>query len=312
MKILELETTHTAPFKILFEVLKDMLTETNIIFRSGNKKVEGSETDPGEATTNTDIEESDCMKISAIDPTKTVLINVKLDGEHFNKFVCKKKKICIGVNLSRFYKVIKTLNKNDILSLSVDHENKNYLEIKIDSPDEKKNSEFNFKLLDLDEDKTKIPEVSFDAVVTMESQEFNRLCREMNNIADYVEIKCLHDKIIFTCKGDFTDRKTTYRTSSSSTEDDTILVSISHASTKKADAPQIVQGIFELKNLVLFSKCTTLCNEIEIYIRNRFPLVIKYTVATLGRILLCLTPIKDETVRNAKYGEDEEYYSDAE
>lgn len=310
MKILDLETTHTAPFKILFEVLKDMLTETNIIFRSGNKKIEGSETDPSEAPLSTEMEESDCMKISAIDPTKTVLINVKLDGEHFNKFVCKRKKICIGVNLSRFYKVIKTLNKNDILSLSVDHENKNYLEIKIDSPDEKKNSEFNFKLLDLDEDKTKIPEVSFDAVVTMESQEFNRLCREMNNIADYVEIKCLHDKIIFTCKGDFTDRKTTYRTSASTTEDETILVSISHASTQKPDAPQIVQGIFELKNLVLFSKCATLCNEIELYIRNSFPLVIKYTVATLGRILLCLTPIKDETVRNAKYGDDEEYYSD--
>lgn len=309
MKILYLETTHTTPFKILFEVLKDMLTETNIIFRSGGKKTEDSEA-PSDQDASDKNEESDCMKISAIDPTKTVLINVKLEGEHFNKFVCKKKKICIGVNLSRFYKVIKTLNKNDILSLAVDHENKNYLEIKIDSPDEKKNSEFNFKLLDLDEDKTKIPEISFDAVITMESQEFNRLCREMHNIADYVEIKCLEDKIIFTCKGDFTDRKTTYRTSASENEDETILVSISHASTKKPDAPQIVQGIFELKNLVLFSKCASLCNEIEIYIKNDFPLVIKYTVATLGRILLCLTPIKDDTTKS--YQAEEEYYSDHE
>jgi proliferating cell nuclear antigen PCNA len=314
MKILDLETTHTAPFKILFEVLKDMLTETNIIFRSGSKKTDDSDTAPGPGDQDAaeKCEETDCMKISAIDPTRTVLINVKLEGEHFNKFVCKKKKICIGVNLGRFYKVIKTLNKNDILSLSVDHENKNYLEIKIDSPDEKKNSEFNFKLLDLDEDKTKIPDISFDAVITMESQEFNRLCREMHNIAEYVEIKCLADKIIFTCKGDFTDRKTTYRTNSSGNEDETILVSISHASTKRKDAPQIVQGIFELKNLVLFSKCASLCNEIEIYMKNNFPLIIKYTVASMGRILLCLTPIRDDTTKNSNYQQEAEYYSDQE
>ena len=311
MKILDLETTHTVPFKVLFEVLKDMLTETNIIFRSGSKKTEDSDVQD-ESDKNDRCEESDCMKISAIDPTKTVLINVKLEGEHFNKFVCKKKKICIGINLGRFYKVIKTLNKSDILSLSVDHENKNYLEIKIDSPDEKKNSVFNFKLLDLDEDKTKIPEITFDAVITMESQEFNRLCREMHNIADYVEITCLRDKIIFTCKGDFTDRKTTYRTSSSGDEDETILVSISHASTEKKDAPQIVQGIFELKNLVLFSKCASLCNEIELFMKNSFPLVVKYTVATLGRVLLCLTPIKADNTAATSYGNEEEFYSGSE
>ena len=307
MKILDLETTHTVPFKVLFEVLKDMLTETNIIFRSNRRNDDDSETNPADKEKG---DESDCMKITAIDPTKTVLINIKLEGTQFNKFVCKKKKISIGVNLTRFYKVIKTLNKNDILSLSVDHENKNYLEIKIDCPEEKKTSIYNFKLLDLDEDKNNIPEISFDAVITMESQEFNKLCREMNNIADYVEMKCLADKIIFTCKGDFTDRKTTYRTSTSASDDETILVSISHKSTTDKTAPQIVQGIFQLKNLVLFSKCATLCNEIEIYLKNDFPVVIKYTVASLGVCHLCLVPISDESTRDSKYDEEAEFYSD--
>ena len=34
MKILNVETEHTGPFKVLFEVLKDMLTEVNIDFMS--------------------------------------------------------------------------------------------------------------------------------------------------------------------------------------------------------------------------------------------------------------------------------------
>lgn len=325
MKILEVETEHTAPFKVLFEVLKDMLTETNIEFRSSPKKNKNEfEDDPEEEldedaedteeknNKNKKQEEKDCMKITAIDPTKTVLINLKLDGANFSKFTCKKNKLLLGVNLACFYKLIKRMGKNDILTLSVDHDNKNFLKILIDSPEEKKSTDFDLKLLDLDETKISIPEIAFDAVITMDSQEFNKLCREMYNIADYVEIRCLKDKIIFTCKGDFANGKTTYRTSSDKEEDEneSILVSINHASTKSDAAPLIVQGIFELKNLVLFSKCASLCNDIEIYMKNDFPLVIKYTVATLGRILLCLTPIKEETTKNANYSDEEEYYSD--
>lgn len=334
MKILEIETEHTGPFKVLFEVLKDMLTETNIEFVSTQKKSKGNKNDvdsenENETETETEMEiemetetdtdtnkkkkENNCMKINAIDPTKTVLINLKLDGINFNKFVCRKSKLSVGVNLGCFYKLIKSMGKNDILSLDVDHDNKNYLNIKIDSPDEKKDSVFKMKLLDLDETKMFIPEITFDAVITMDSQEFNKLCREMNNIADYVEIKCLTDKIIFTCKGEYAERQTTYRASTlkDTDEEENILVSISHASkTIGSGAPQIVQGIFELKNLVLFSKCASLCNDIEIYMKNNFPLVIKYTVATLGRILLCLTPITEDTTKNANYSDEEEYYSD--
>jgi len=337
MKILEVVTEHTAPFKVLFEVLKDMLTETNIEFIAtpkSKKKNDGDDENEDDEEYEDEEEEEEeedndctetkskkkkekaCLKINAIDPTKTVLINLKLDGSNFNKFVCRKNKLFIGVNLGCFYKLIKSMGKNDILTLAVDHDNKNYLNIKIDSPDEKKDSEFNMKLLDLNESKMSIPEITFDAVITMDSQEFNKLCREMNNIADYVEIKCLTDKIIFTCKGEYADRKTTYRTTSNKEDDENehILVSISHASTKMKGnaAPQIVQGIFELKNLVLFSKCASLCNDIEIYMKNNFPLVIKYTVATLGRILLCLTPIKEETTKNANYSDEEEFYSDNE
>lgn len=330
MKLFELITEHTGPWKILFEVLKDMLTETNIEIiatpqskknnddqeddEDDNQDIEDDEDDDTKTETKNKKKDKDCLKINAVDPTKTVLINLKLDGVNFNKFVCKQSKLLIGINLGCFYKLIKSMGKNDILSLSLDHDNKNYLNIKIDSPEEKKDSEFNMKLLDLNESKMSIPEITFDAVITMDSQEFNKLCREMNNIADYVEIKCLTDKIIFTCKGEYADRKTTYRTSSNDDENENILVSISHASTqtKGSTAPQIVQGIFELKNLVLFSKCASLCNDIEIYMKNNFPLVIKYTVATLGRILLCLTPIKEETTKNANYSEEEEFYSDDE
>ena len=42
-------------------------------------------------------------------------------------------------------------------------------------------------------------------------------------------------------------------------------------------------------NLGYFIKCTNLCSQIEIYLENDLPLVVKYDVASLGSIKLCLS-----------------------
>ena len=48
---------------------------------------------------------------------------------------------------------------------------------------------------------------------------------------------------------------------------------------------------FSLKNLGYFIKCTNLCGQIEMYLENDLPLVVKYSVASLGEIKLCLAPL---------------------
>ena len=58
----------------------------------------------------------------------------------------------------------------------------------------------------------------------------------------------------------------------------------------KVNDTEIVQGVFALKHLVLFTKCTNLCNSIEMYLKNDYPIIIKYSIASLGSIKLCLAP----------------------
>jgi hypothetical protein len=69
----------------------------------------------------------------------------------------------------------------------------------------------------------------------------------------------------------------------------------------------IVQGVYELKNIVLFTKCSNLCNDISIYMKNDFALTSIYTIATLGNITIALSPVKEENIRNITYN-----YSDDE
>ena len=56
---------------------------------------------------------------------------------------------------------------------------------------------------------------------------------------------------------------------------------------------EIIQGVFQLKHLFLFTKCTNLCPSIEIYLKNDAPLILRYTVANLGEVKLVLAPLKN-------------------
>jgi hypothetical protein len=61
-------------------------------------------------------------------------------------------------------------------------------------------------------------------------------------------------------------------------------------SIKKKDTAEIVTGNFSLPHLVLFTKCTNLCNNLEIQMKNDWFMLIRYVVANLGDVKLCLMP----------------------
>lgn len=298
MKILNVMTEYTNPFKLLIEVLKEILVETNIEFRANTKE--------------NDIDDS-YMKIMAIDTTNTVFIYLKLDGKEFAKFECKDKKITIGVNLGCFYKLIKAMDKDECLTLYMDSENKNMLNIKIDNPKFKKDTIYNLKLLELGIPKIVLPKIKYDSAIIMNSSEFHKICREMSVIADLVEIKCYEKEVVFTCKGDYANRITTFKVNDDLNEEiaknvDSVSITFNEKYKKNI---KIVQGIYELRNLALFSKCSQLCENIQIFMKNNKPLIINYTVASLGKVYLCLSPITNPEVDSGNkesFENDEKYY----
>ena len=66
---------------------------------------------------------------------------------------------------------------------------------------------------------------------------------------------------------------------------------------------QIFQGVYDIKYLCIFTKCTNLCANVEVFTKNDYPLVIRYYVASLGTIYLCLS---SKTVINNDYDSDSE------
>lgn len=251
---LEIKTVQSAAFRVLTEALKEILTDANFEIDSTG------------------------LKVMAMDSSHTVLVHLKLNAENFEHYHCESKKI-LGINMLNFFKLIKTMGNSDTLTLYLERDNESVLGIKIENSEKNTVTNYTLNLMDLHEENIQIPPAIFDSVITMPSVDFQKICRDMHNLADNLEIKSTENQLIFSCNGHFASQETSIGETNSGL-----------SFVKNENPDEIVQGVFALKHLVLFSKCTNLCNSIELFLKNDYPLILKYSVASLGDIKLCLAP----------------------
>jgi proliferating cell nuclear antigen len=217
------------------------------------------------------------FKIIAVNPSNTVLVYIKLPAKNFDKFYCKHDEKTIGLNLPNLYKFIRTMEKDATLSMFLDSDDMNYLLIKINNKNKNRVSNYKLNLLDLEKIKLDFNQAEFESYIRMPASDFQQTCKNMHNIAEFVEIKSIGKQLCFTCEGDIGSHEEIYGQK--------------EKGLKVNNEAEIVQGIYELKHLVAFTKCTPLCENIEIYMRNDYPLIIKYTIASLGEAYFCLSPV---------------------
>lgn len=297
VQILKVRTEHTIPFKTIFEVFKDVLGDVTIVFQRDSKteeaenKKKGKKKDKTDDPKNNDDSKNRGFKIVALDSTMTILVSLKLFESEFAEYMCIPTELPLGINLSHFNKLIKSLDKDESLTLTVDDSCLQYLNIIIDNPSRSCKTTYKLKLLDLNNSNYTLPSQSYDALITIPSGDFHRICSDMSGISDFVEITCTSKNVYLKCYGDVAERETVY------TADEKGISIVNGLNELGELRSPIVQGVYELKNITLFKKCSSLCTDIQIYMVNDYPIVIKYQIATLGRILLCISPVTDKEIK---------------
>jgi hypothetical protein len=116
--IVKIKTVQIAAFKTLIEALKDIFRDLNIRFLipyNEKTKQEGG------------------ISISAMNSNGNVYVKLKLPAKNFEEYICRPKNgdtsIVIGVNMGQFYKLIKTMNDEDNLTLFIEEGRINESEI---------------------------------------------------------------------------------------------------------------------------------------------------------------------------------------
>ena len=254
--LLNIKTIQASTFKQVIDALKEILMDVNL-----------------------EIDETG-IKIVAMDNTHIVLIHLKLEAEKFEIYECAKKTY-VGINMLRLHALIKTITNNDILSIYIKKDDPNHLGITIENNDKNYKTNYKLSVLDIDVLNLDIPPVDFHTIINMPSNYLQKIIRDMNNLAEFIEFRNIGDKLILSCKGDFCNQETILGAEKSQT------ITITKNSTDEEQ--EIIQGIFSLKYLSIFTKCTNLSNNVELYLKNNYPIILRYTIASLGEIKLCLS-----------------------
>ena len=181
-RIVEIKTVQSNAIRILVEALKDILTDVNLQISS-----EG-------------------IKIISMDGSRQAVVNLKLEATKFEKFYCKNPLIA-GLNMSSLYKIIKSVKNRDIITFYILQDLTTKLHIEIENKEKRTNILTVLKLLDIDEDILDIPNIEFDTVKTMPSNDFQSYIRELSIITNIVVLESNNNNFSLLGEGDFAETR---------------------------------------------------------------------------------------------------------
>ena len=264
------ETVQSIPFRTMTESLKEILVDCIFKF-----------TPMG-------------VSVVSMDNTKSIIVQLLLFKENIERYSCDDD-YYLGVNLNTFYKVIKTITTADAIAFRYSADDPKYLSISIESIEKRSKNTYRMQLLQFEHNEELTFDItSFDTVLQMQSYYFQKTCKDLMNTGGvYVELQTSQECVIFksddsllACELSLYETAEGFRFKKKPNEESEGVTSY---------------GVFTLKHLVTFTKCTTLCPVVTLYLQKEMPLVLQYQVANLGIIRYCIASLDESEKKNDKF-----------
>jgi proliferating cell nuclear antigen len=294
--ILELKTTQSLAIKIVTDTINSLLSDGNFTFYPYYIEDEETTNDSDKEIEilDTEAEEKKEPKkktiggviLKEVNKTGKILVYMRLDADKFDvyKYNYHKKKLTLGIDIGNLLKCLKCMSHFDTMSWIVDDDDINKLVIILESVERKEKKTFKLNLMDIEEENYTVEPIQFPYLITLPSQDFHKYCKDMGSSNDKIEIKATSKKLYLSGKGEIGNIEFEVGETNSG---------LSITSTTN-NTNEIVQGLFELKFLLIFTKCTNLCNQVTLYLKNDYPIIVTYQIAALGEIKLVLSPTKQD------------------
>lgn len=251
--VLTLKTVAPPVLVRILDVLKELVSDTNIIFSAKG------------------------MVISVMDANKVAYAYVNLPADHFDLYKCEGTHM-LGVNNAHFHKLIKNCTNRDELMLQY-HPSKPELIITIENATKKYRSTSRLKLLLIEGEILEMPlEKSFCTMVEMNASDLLKICREMSSISDELGIvsEPAGPSVTFRVDGEL------------GSVDHTLLNSDTNSVT--CPEAQAVDEVFTMRYISTVAKTASLSQRVEIYLEPAFPVLFKYCIGEKGVMAFCIAP----------------------
>ena len=220
---------------------------------------------------------SDGVSVQAMDASHVALVVLHLDAEKFEEYRCDRPQ-SIGVAINNFAKFLKLAGNEDEITLRAEDE-ANVLTLVFRSKHEDKLCEFNLSLMTLDSEHLGIPDTEYTAEVAMSSSEFAKICRELGQITDTLNIMVSKEWMKLAVAGDVGTGAVTLRANDSDKAEERVSIR----------AVDVIGMAFALRYLNLFNRAASLSEEVSLSLSTDIPVCLRFTF-DLGTIEYFLAP----------------------
>jgi len=246
--LVEFQTIKPDPLKKLFESLKEVIVDVNLVF------------------------DTDGLKIYAMNNHKTALVYFKIDKGSLEHYYVKERFLA-GINIMSFYKQIKSGETDDILFINIDQNLSDTMNIKYTS--ETHSSIAKYRLMNVEEEEFNNIKHRYPSYLTIRASNLQHYIKDLAQISKFIEIKNIGSELVFATAStnEFEDFITKEYT-----------VNVETTKIGDSEIPDILQGVFDIDLMVRFVKSTTInpSGLVKIYLANDAPLILEYEISSLG------------------------------
>merc|ERR1712228_918673 len=147
-------------------------------------------------------------------------------------------------------------------------------------------ADFDLKLMQIESEHMEIPEQQYKVVAKLPSAEFQKICRDLKEFGETMQISASKEGIKFSVAGDVGSGNVMLKPREAEKPEDKVTLTV----------PEPVIATFALRYLVNFSKAAPLCGVVELGLGPDAPLLVRYDLdkADNGFMQFYLAPKIDE------------------
>jgi len=206
--------------------------------------------------------------LQAMDSSHVSLVNLNMKETAFETYRADRDKV-LGVSMESLAKIFKLCGNDDSVTIRCD-DDADSVQFVFEN-DQDRISDFSLKLLDIEAEHLGIPEdQECKTLIKMPAGEFQKICRDLKEFGDSIQMQSSKDGLKFTVDGDIGTGNVMLKPRDSEKEEEKVTIA----------CEEPVTAGFALRYLNFFTKATPLATMVTVQLSDETPLVVEYELGS--------------------------------
>jgi len=232
---------------------------------------------------NFDVSETG-ISVQSMDSSHVALVALLIRESAFMEYKCDRP-ASLGMNIEALSKVFKLCGPNDSLKIRYAND-ADQISFQCESQEDDRISDFDLKLMEIESEQMEIPEQQYKVVARLPSSEFLKICRDLKEFGESLQINASKEGLRFSVQGDVGTGNVMLKPRDAEKQEDKVSLTVHEP----------VTATFALRYLNNFAKAAPLCGSVELGLGPDAPMSVKYDLDSKdnGHLQFYLAPKIDE------------------